>query len=54
MSPKLPKPDDCLVDFARTVADMRQESLCNGNSKMILDEINAEIQAARMGKANLG
>jgi hypothetical protein len=39
--------------FARAVADMRQESLRNGNSKMTFEEINAEIQAARMGKANL-
>jgi hypothetical protein len=27
---------------------MQQESLRNGNSKMTLDEINAEIQAARL------
>jgi hypothetical protein len=31
---------------------MQQESLRNGNSKMILDEINAEIQAALLEMAN--
>jgi hypothetical protein len=30
---------------------MQQESLRNGNSKMTLDEINAEIQAARLEMA---
>jgi hypothetical protein len=36
------------MEFARSIASMQQESLRNGNSKMTLDEINAEIQAARL------
>jgi PHD/YefM family antitoxin component YafN of YafNO toxin-antitoxin module len=35
------------LEFAQTIANMQQESLRNGNSKMTLDEINAEIAAAR-------
>jgi hypothetical protein len=39
------------MEFTRSIADMQQESLRNGNSKMTLDEINAEIQAARLEMA---
>ncbi|MDR2588301.1 MAG: hypothetical protein LBC67_02635 [Spirochaetales bacterium] len=35
------------LEFAQSIAAMQQESLLNGNSKMTLDEINAEIAAAR-------
>jgi hypothetical protein len=35
------------LEFAQAIANMQQESLRNGNSKMTLDEINAEIAAAR-------
>jgi hypothetical protein len=35
------------LEFAQAIANMQQESLRNGNSKMTLDAINAEITAAR-------
>jgi hypothetical protein len=35
------------IEFAQAIANMQQESLRNGNSKMTLEEINAEIAAAR-------
>jgi hypothetical protein len=39
------------LEFAQATVNMQQESLRNGNSKMSLDEINAEIQAARLAMA---
>jgi hypothetical protein len=39
------------MEFARSIADTRQESPRNGNSEMTLDEINAEIQAAHLERA---
>jgi hypothetical protein len=36
------------LEFMQTVTDMQLESFRNGNSNMTLDEINAEIQAARL------
>jgi hypothetical protein len=39
------------LEFLQNVTDMQLESLRNGNSKMTLDEINAEIQAARLERA---
>jgi len=40
------------LEFAQTIAAMQQESLRNGNSNMTLDEINAEIKAARLEAAS--
>lgn len=39
------------LEFAQAIATMQQESLENGNSKMTLDEINAEIAATRRAMA---
>jgi len=39
------------LEFARAVTSMREESLRNGNAAMTLDEINAEIRAARLETA---
>jgi hypothetical protein len=36
------------LEFAQSVANMQQESSKNGNDKMTLEEINAEINAARL------
>ena len=36
------------LEFAQAIANMQQESMRNGNSNMTLDEINAEIRAARL------
>ena len=41
------------LEFAQTIVAMQQESLWNGNSNMTLDEINAEIQAARLEAASV-
>jgi len=41
------------LEFAQTIAAMQQESLRNGNSNMTLDEINAEIKAARLEAASV-
>ncbi|MDR1248522.1 MAG: hypothetical protein LBK63_04375 [Treponema sp.] len=35
------------LEFAQAIVNMQQESLQNGNSKMTLEEINAEIAEAR-------
>ena len=35
------------LEFMQNLTDMRLESMKNGNSKMSLDEINAEIKAVR-------
>ena len=45
------------LEFMQNLTEMRNTSIKNGNSKMTLDEINAEIKAARKnrkGKAKLG
>ena len=35
------------LELMQTISEMRMESIRNGNNNMSLDEINAEIQAAR-------
>ena len=35
------------LEFMQNLTDMRLESIKNGNAKMTLDAINAEIQAVR-------
>ena len=45
------------LEFMQNLAEMRLESMKNGNSNMTLDEINAEIKAVRKkrpGKAKNG
>ena len=41
---------DVVEDAREAVAKMRAISTANGNSEMSLDEINAEIAAARVGR----
>jgi len=40
------------AELARAITNMQNESLRNGNAGMTLDEINAEIRAARLDAAN--
>jgi len=39
--------------FMQNLTEMRLTSMKNGNSKMTLDEINAEINSVRKSKNNL-
>jgi hypothetical protein len=39
------------LEFTQALTNMQFESLRNGNSNMTLDEINAEIKAARLEMA---
>ena len=38
------------LEFMQNLTEMRLTSIKNGNSEMTLDEINAEIKAARKGR----
>ena len=40
------------LEFMLNLADMRLTSMINGNSNMTLEEINAEIKAARKIRSN--
>ncbi len=39
-----------MVEFKRAIRSMREQSIANGNSGMSLEEINEEINAARLAK----
>ena len=42
--------NEILAQARKSVEEMRQQSEENGNSEMTLDEINAEIRAARLAR----
>jgi len=42
------------LEFMQTISEIRLASLQNGNSKMSLEEINAEIAAARKERKKKG
>ncbi len=47
-----PKDQVARTEMLRAVRAMQEESARNGNSEMTLDEINAEIAAARQARRN--